>query len=279
MTWREQLGKDNRGSRPRCVLLVDGDGKEVADRLTQLVGRQDEVIIDHSDRWMPYGKPARKAGSWDNAPAKEAQLDELAHLLPRNIKRQQEIKEQLRCWWLAANGRANTPHWDIASTCTIKGKPGLLLIEAKAHVNELSPRGKTPPKASASDDSQKNHERIDRAIKEAAIGLQSATGKDWNISRDTHYQLSNRFAWSWKLVSLCIPVVLVYLGFLNAQDMTGKELFRSCDHWEKALMDYSKDVIDNTCWGKWLEFDGVPLLPLIRACNQSLKPCKINHMS
>ena len=140
MTWREQLGKDNRGSRPSCVLLVDGNGKEVADRLTQLVGRQDEVIIDHSDRWMPYGKPVWKDGSWDNTPSKEAKLDDLASLLPRNIKRQQEIKEQLRCWWLAAKGRANTPNWDIASTCTIKGKPGLLLVEAKAHVSELCPK-------------------------------------------------------------------------------------------------------------------------------------------
>ena len=37
MAWWNQP-EDSRGSRPRCVLLVDGDKKEVADRLTQLVG-------------------------------------------------------------------------------------------------------------------------------------------------------------------------------------------------------------------------------------------------
>ena len=261
MTWCEQLGKDNRGSRPRCVLLVDGDGKEVADRLTRLVDI-DEVVIDHSDRWMPYGKPVRKDGSWDNTPAKEAKLDDLASLLPRNIKRQQEIKEQLRCWWLAAKGRANTPNWDIASTCTIKGKPGLLLVEAKAHVSELCPK---PDKCSSTN--PENRAQICRAIAQANEAFQSATGEKWGLSRDHHYQLSNRFAWSWKLASLDIPVVLVYLGFLNAQDMTGKELFRSCTDWKNALKDYGEGVVDNTCWGKWLKFNCTLLLPLIRAHN------------
>lgn len=275
MTWREQLGKDNRGSRPSCVLLVDGNGKEVADRLTQLVGRQDEVIIDHSDRWMPYGKPVWKDGSWDNTPSKEAKLDDLASLLPRNIKWQQEIKEQLRCWWLAAKGRANTPNWDIASTCTIKGKPGLLLVEAKAHVSELCPK---PDKCSSTN--PENRAQICRAIAQANEAFQSATGGKWGLSRDHHYQLSNRFAWSWKLASLGIPVVLVYLGFLNAKNMKNQEkIFHSNDAWESALRSYGKGVVDNTRWEKWLDFCGVPLLPLIRGYCQPFESCEINHMS
>ena len=32
MDWLKQLGKDNRGSRARCVLLVDGGEKGVAVR-------------------------------------------------------------------------------------------------------------------------------------------------------------------------------------------------------------------------------------------------------
>ena len=263
MTWRKQLSKDNRGSRPRCVLLVDGDREEVADRLTRLINLPD-VIVSSDDKWKPYSK-------WDVA---EAQLDKADNLVPCN-----EIRRQLRDWWLAANGRANTPNWDIASTCTIKGKSGLLLIEAKAHVNELSRRGKTRPKESASEDSRNNHERICRAIAQANEAFQSATGGKWGLSRDHHYQLSNRFAWSWKLASLGIPVVLLYLGFLNAQDMIGKELFRYCTDWKNALKDYGEGVVDNTCWGKWMEFDCVPLLPLIRAHNQPLESCEINHMS
>ncbi len=265
MAWWNQL-EDNRGSRPRCVLLVDGNRKEVANRLTQLVGIPEEVVIDHSDRWMPYGKPVqREDDSWDNAPAKEARLDELANLLPCNIKRQQEIKEQLRCWWLAVNGRANMPNWDIVSTCTVKGKPGMLLVEAKAHVRELCPKSDK-----CSSTNPDNQAQIGRAIAEANEAFQSATKKKWRLSRDDHYQLSNRFAWSWKLVSLGIPVVLVYLGFLNAEDMKDQgKIFRSDGDWENALRSYGEGVVDNTCWGKWLDFCGVPLLPLIRGYYQS----------
>lgn len=31
--------------------------------------------------------------------------------------------------------------------------------------------------------------------------------------------MSNRFAWAWKLATMEVPVVLVYLGFLNATEM------------------------------------------------------------
>ena len=126
---------------------------------------------------------------------------------------------------------ANTPNWDIASTCTFEGERGLLLIEAKAHGSELKPEGKSL-RSNASPNSIKNHERIGLAVAEANAELQSATGRQWFISRDDHYQLSNRFAWSWKLASLGIPVVLLYLGFLNAQDMAcDGRLFRCEAEW------------------------------------------------
>ena len=34
-----------------------------------------------------------------------------------------------------------------------------------------------------------------------------------------HYSLCNRVAWAWKLAQLGVPVVWVYLGFLNATEM------------------------------------------------------------
>ena len=203
MAWWKQLGKDKRGSRPRCVLLMDGDKAEVADRLTRLVGIPDAVCITDNDIWMPYGKPVQKEnGSWDKTPAKEAELHK--HLLLPTIH------ECIKHWWLAVNGRATTPKWDITSTCIFKGrggvpKRGLLLIEAKAHGCELNSSGKNLDGRT----NLENHARINQAIIEAANGLQSVTGKPWKISRDKHYQISNRFAWSWKLASLGIPIVLL----------------------------------------------------------------------
>ena len=119
----------------------------------------------------------------------------------------------------------------------------------------------------------KPHRQIARGIVEASDGLASATGKPWGLSRDHRYQLSNRFAWSWKLASLGMPVVLLYLGFLNAQDMADDgPLFRSEGEWTRVLRDHSRGAVDETCWGEWLDIAGTPLIPLIRGIDQPFDP-------
>ena len=67
-------------------------------------------------------------------------------------------------------------------------------------------------------------------MKEANAGLRKLPTGQWALSTRHHYQLSNRFAWSWKLAMLGVPVVLLYLGFLNAQDMQddGDLFWKSC---------------------------------------------------
>ena len=267
MDWLNQLGRNKRGSRPRCILLMDGGREEVAGRLTRLVGLESDVIIGDGDRWMPFGKPVqREDDSWDETPAREARVDGLTALFAPDARSKRELGDQLRKWWLSAPRGANTPNWDIASTCTIKGQRGLLLVEAKAHSAELGESG------SFSSGNPGNRERILLAITEATAGLQAATGGPWGLSPDSHYQLSNRFAWSWKLVSLGIPVVLLYLGFLNAEDMSDRgQVFSSASQWETSLRAHSEGVVDNHCWGQWIDLNGVPLLPLIRGVDQPLR--------
>ncbi len=265
MSWLEQLPKkERRGSRPRCILFMEGDREQVARRLTELVDLPDYVTVSPSDNWMPYGKPVKRGDcSWDKTPAIESKLRKADGLVPA------QIHQQLQSWWLAISRRANTPNWDIASTCCIEGNRGLILVEAKAHENELPTQGKRLDN-NASENSQKNHEQIGRAITEANLELQSEIGGEWNISRDNHYQLSNRFAWSWKLASLGIPVVLVYLGFLNTQDMAcDSPIFKSEEDWKRVLKNYSKNTIDNACWEKRWEF-AAPFIPIIRSCSQPL---------
>ncbi len=255
MSWWKHLGKDNRGSRPRCVLLMDGSHEDVAERLTCLVNLPG-VTVSPCDVWMPYGKPVLlEDGSWDRKPAEEARLDKPNELVPP------EVRQQLREWWLAVPQGANTPNWDIASTCTIRGKRGLVLVEAKAHSNELDEKGKRLDGKS----NKENHEQIGRAIHEANEALRSVTGRCWNLSRDSHYQLSNRFAWSWKLASLGVPIVLLYLGFLNAND---GPLFRSEAEWECTLKNHCKGIVPETCWGEWLDIEGTPMVPIVRAFEQ-----------
>ena len=262
MSWFRQLDK-HRGSRPRCVLLMEGNREEVANRLTRLVNLPD-VTVSPSDKWMPYGKPVQRDGSWDTKPSSEAVLSKPNNLVAGSVQR------QLRDWWLVVPKRANAPNWDIASTCNIKGTPGLLLVEAKAHAKELSLAGKSRP---TTPNGWENHKRIELAIGEAATGLQVATGKRWDISRDHNYQLSNRFAWSWKLASLGIPVVMLYLGFLNAQDMANDgPLFGSEAEWTCILKNHAMHAVNKACWGEWLDITGVPLIALTRAINQPFNP-------
>ena len=258
--WWKQLDK-KRGSRPRCVLLMDGSREDVAERLTNLVDIEG-VCVSPDDEWMPYGKPVlTEDGSLDLRPTEEARLDKPNEFVGP------DVRQSLREWWLAVySGNTQTPNWDVASTCTIRGKKGLLLVEAKAHSNELSESGKSTPTSTSSIN---NHNQIGLAIAEASAGLECASGTPWTISHDSHYQLSNRFAWSWKLASLDVPVVLLYLGFLNACDMSDQGcIFLSRADWERTLKSHSQGVVPEACWGKWLDISGTPMIPIIRAFDQ-----------
>ena len=91
--------------------------------------------------------------------------------------------EALGDWWLAVQSDdSQTPNWDIASTCTWDGHKGLLLVEAKAHTQEL----KTKDQAGGS---LPNRARIAECIKEANAALADQTELDWALSHEA--SLSN----------------------------------------------------------------------------------------
>ena len=261
MEWLDQFPeKKRRGSWPRCVLFTDGEREDVAKRLTELV-RLPHVRVSADDKWMPCGKPVkREDGSWDKTPSDEVQLDK------KNCLLSCEIREPLGKWWLAI--QATTPNWDIASTCRVNDRQGLVLVEAKAHEVEL-----THYPDNCDSGKSENIKQIRNAICEANRRLQAETENKWELSPEGHYQLSNRFAWSWKLATLKIPVVLVYLGFLNAFDMgPNTKLFRSESEWRRVLETYCEGKVDNSCWGRHLYFNGTPLIPVIRTCNLPFDP-------
>jgi len=221
--------------------------RERAARLLEDIAKPSGALITPEDVWMPCGYEAPE----------EARLGRAASLLSL------DIRERVMAWWLAVRRRANTPNWDIASTCKIGRARGLLLVEAKAHDKELASDGKSKPR---SENGWKNHERIGRAIERADQALERIT-PGWGLSRDSHYQLSDRFAWAWKLACLGVPVVLVYLGFLKAGEMVDQgQPFEDDKAWEKCLRHHSKDVVPHGAWGQRLDIDGVPLWPLIRTC-------------
>ena len=259
--WTQALGRHSRGSRPRCVALVNGTDEAVAATLTNLVGLPD-VGVDPAHRWMPAGTPVKTGGTWDETPAREARLERDPEFLPADVRR------VLKDWWLAVGRGANTPNWDLASSCVIEGERGLLLVEAKAHANELSAAGKSLPETR---NGWKNHQRIGEAIAAANVGIAQMTGGYCSLSRDDRYQLSNRFAWSWKIVSLGVPVVLVYLGFLDAEDMRPDgTLFHTHEDWVDAVRQHATGLVNESSWGNRFEVEGVPFRALIRSRRQEL---------
>jgi hypothetical protein len=247
-----------RGSKPRCHLLTHGTPEIVATRLTDLVAPFASIApIDH---WMPQG--------FDQTD--EATLPEAARLLP------EEVRIELKRWWLAvASSTTRTPNWDMASTCTIEGQPGILLIEAKAHAQELikEETGRKNIQPPVSGSARRNLLRIDWAIRDASIALSEDTGLPWALSRDWDYQMSNRFAWSWKLAELGIPVVLVYLGFLKANDMSkpGEVPFAHADAWSTLVSSHSASLFPSEVWGRRWSVNGVPFIPLVRSLEVPLK--------
>ena len=242
--------RERRGSKPRCHLLTHGSPDVVAARLTALVAPFASVAP--SDRWMPEGFE-------DTA---EATLPEAERLLSA------DVRLELRRWWLVvASNNTRTPNWDVACTCTIEGKTGIVLIEAKAHDEELI-KEKTGKRlgASASANSRRNHLRIGQAIRDASAALAGDTGQTWALLRDRNYQMSNRFAWAWKLADLGIPVVLVYLGFLRANEMNdrGKPLADAAD-WRNVVKRHSQALFPAAVWDQRWTCSGQPFIPLIRS--------------
>jgi hypothetical protein len=209
--------------------------------------------VSHNDRWMPNGFRL----------IEEAQLHKAALLIDSAYDRL-----ALQNWWLAdPRPTSRTPTWDIASTCSIAGRRGLLLVEAKAHHGELV--NEACGKRLAKDSSNANHRRIAGAIGEANEGLRLATGLEWHLSSDRCYQMSNRFAWAWKLCTLGYPVALVYLGFIQADDMS--KPFGQASEWDSLVRQHSNPLFPGELWGQTVSVDGVPLVPLIRTSMQSLE--------
>jgi len=177
-----------------------------------------------------------------------------------------DLREALLAWWLVHRRRANTPNWDVTATCLIDGKAGLLLVEAKAHHGELrSAMGAKPPGNAA------NHERIASAVSDANAGL-DATLPGWRLSTHSHYQLSNRFAWAWKLASLGVPVVLVYLGFLHAGEMatSASPTFETDADWRSTVLAHAGGYVPNQAWDQKIRIAGTSIIPLIRSLRLDL---------
>ncbi len=211
--------KDKVGSKIRCLdlSLMIKDDPVILQKLVNL----EKVTIPENPTIIPCGRGNPEELIFNRRIA----VDFIGELLKSNRKCKfsdySDFKKQTEDWWLVHTNGANTPNWDIACIAEINKRKGLILVEAKAHKAELSREVKTYDHSNPH--SLENHERIIMRIQEAGKELSTYSKLGFNLSDKSPYQLSNRFAWSWFLAMHGIPVVLVYLGFLNAKEMNGKQ--------------------------------------------------------
>lgn len=226
-----------KGSR-RCILEFVSDA-DFINNINLLICCSN-AIINKNDVWFPKGLNNDK----------EAELKDFL-----KTEFNANLGNQINNWWLSVStDKTKTPNWDMLSTCSINNKKGLLLVEAKAHCEELSYESKGKSDASKeSDNSKKNHGKIGKAIQEVNDSI-SILFPGVSISRDKCYQLSNRIAHAWWLSNQGIPVVLLYLGFLNAYDMNvGKnKLFKTENDWISCFNTHSKQVGVDKIINKWV---------------------------
>jgi hypothetical protein len=233
--------RDFKGSRLRCLLLTSDAPNKVAAFLNSLVAPH--AIVIPNDRWAPRGFLEPDEARLGETPGFVLDADRAA----------------LTRWWLARTGRANTPNWDLVSTCRVNDRPGLVLVEAKAHKGELS-----DDRCGATD--ADNFKQIEDALAEATVAW-NALASGFALSAISHYQLSNRFAFAWKLVKMGMPVILVYLGFLDAHEMEegGRTLLKDHAQWARCVLARSKGVVPESVWGRTFDVDGIPLTIVIRS--------------
>lgn len=241
--------RERQGSKPRCHLLTHGSPERVPVRLTRLI--QPWGRVDITDHWMPQG--------FTNTT--EAQLGRADNLVAP------AVGKSLINWWLAVPRGARIPNWDITATCTVEGQPGLLLIEAKAHDEELNyEKAGKKRRPNETSGQIRNREQIHCCMQQSSAGFTNSTRMKWALSIEHHYQMSNRFAWAWKLTELGMPVILIYLGFLNAIEMSNRGApLHNHRFWEELVLAHSAPLFPNQIWNRLWTLHGRPFTPLIKS--------------
>ena len=148
-----------------------------------------------------------------------------------------ELQKKWALFWPLGSGIHN---WDAVGWIHSKGKRELLLIEAKAHLDEIRSDckaglplirdGKEEP---ASPASLKNKLKISKAFQEVKSSLNVPAEKDWT---QKYYQYTNRIATLYFLQNNGIDTNLAFIYFVGDR-AKGKNCPSSKQDWQPALQD------------------------------------------
>ena len=230
----------NNGLRRSRKHVLDWIGRaNFRDTLNDLLGSSG-VTLDGRDIHRPIG----------HGDGLEFELPDFC----RCFRPRWNVHESLRSWWLPAsplNKNARTPRWDLISTCTVLGRKGLLLVEAKAHEGELDWKGKRR-EAKASEQAKLNHDHIQTAVANISHTLARVSGARVALGVESHYQLAHPVAWAAFLANQGIPVALLHLGFTG--DSTIPHFLKDDAHWQRLMGAYMVGKLPLNLAEKWVRF-------------------------
>lgn len=153
-----------------------------------------------------------------------------------------------RRWWIAFKG--NRPTWDLICHVEIDEKPGLLIVEAKAHYGEMSEKDCKSAADTKNDRSVANDLSIRLRLTEASLGLSELGLGSFRLSADHDYQLSNRLAYLHKLAIDGVPTILMYVGWIGSPDWLTADPLVDESAWTEAVKGHFSRI------GPW-EFVGL----------------------
>jgi hypothetical protein len=243
----------DRGSYRHMLDFVSAANfRELMDGLLEGTG----AVLAPVDNRHPSGRAKKKC--WI-----ESELEDYLkrHPLPRYAGLD-------RRWWIAFRG--SRPTWDLICHLDCEDKPGLLLIEAKAHVSEMGEKNSKGAVDQANDRSIANDLSIRLRLAESNLKLNSLGLGDFDLSADHDYQLSNRVAYLHRLASDGVPTILMYLGWVGSTDWKN-DPFDTSAAWEQAVNSHFKRVGPLSFIGQKRQlFNGTPFQMIVRSISPNV---------
>lgn len=253
------LPTEYRGSRKHVLDLLET--LHWQNTLTQVIGIN-ELRVPTQPFQIPVGYES----------AAETDLDEYVCNLRHGTWPEAEISLNQGAWWAPNGGRR--PQMDLICRIKIGNRDGLLFVEAKAHEGELDWGGKQLAD-DATEGSIANHENIQRQVTLANTALNELCGPGFNLSINSHYQFVNRLTYLWKLASVGIPVVLLYLGFTKDRYFNN-DFLRDDRHWQRLMGGYMQGIAPQGFPEKKIILpNGASIQMLVRSCD--IQPSPQSH--
>jgi hypothetical protein len=77
----------------------------------------------------------------------------------------------------------------------------------------------------------------------------------------------NRVAFAWKVASLGLPTVLMYLGLTGDKGISSDPM-RDNDHWRETVLNNTREIFPPSLWERPIQCNGTPLWLLILLCHK-----------